>query len=373
MSGGRIEAGRQLERLFGVGTAGGLSDAELLGRFAAVDVDDEAAGAAFEAIVARHGPMVLRVCRRILRDAHAAEDAFQATFLVLARRARTLGERELLGNWLYGVALRTSRKARIAAARRTARDRMAAGRRPEAIVEPEADECAAEPSRVLHEEIGRLPGSYRAAVVACYLEGLTQAEAASRLRLAESTVRGRLARARKLLGQRLSRRGVAPAVGLLAVEGTAEASASCSSMAARLPEAIVRSMARDALYFARSAGPATRGAVVSNGARPRRRSVVHHVAPIIQDRRARGIDGRRRAWAYRRRGRRAGPARPRPLPLPTRGRRQSRHPPCPEIPPSRRNGRPGRRRGPGHPRPSTPTWRSALPARSSGRNRSRRT
>ena len=87
MNGGRIEAGRQLERLFGVGTVGGLSDAELLERFAAVD--DEAAGAAFEAIVERHGPMVLRVCRMVLRDAHAAEDAFQATFLVLARRART--------------------------------------------------------------------------------------------------------------------------------------------------------------------------------------------------------------------------------------------------------------------------------------------
>ena len=138
MSGGRIGAGRHLERLFGVGAVGGLSDAELLERFAAVD--DEAAGAAFEAIVARHGPMVLRVCRRILRDAHAAEDAFQATFLVLARRARTLGDRELLGNWLYGVALRTSRKARIAAARRVARDRVAAGRRSEAVVEPAPDD-----------------------------------------------------------------------------------------------------------------------------------------------------------------------------------------------------------------------------------------
>jgi RNA polymerase sigma-70 factor (ECF subfamily) len=263
MGGGRIEAGRQLERLFGVGMVGGVSDAELLGRFAAVDVDDEAAEAAFEAIVERHGPMVSRVCRMVLRDAHAAEDAFQATFLVLARRARALGERELLGNWLYGVALRTSRKARIAAARRVARDRTAAGRRSEAIVEPEADERGDELSRILHEEIGRLPRSYRAAVVACYLEGLTQAQAASRLRLAESTVRGRLARARKLLGHRLIRRGVAPAVGLVALEDAAEASASWSSAAARLPDAIVRSLARAALQFARSAGPATRGAVAS--------------------------------------------------------------------------------------------------------------
>ena len=115
--------------------------------------------------------------------------------------------------------------------------------------------------RILHEEIDRLPGSYRAAVVACYLEGLTQAQAARQLRLAESTVRGRLAQARKLLGNRLTRRGIAPAVGLVALENADEASAPFTTTAARLPHAIVRSLARDALHFARSAGPATRGAV----------------------------------------------------------------------------------------------------------------
>ena len=267
MNGGRIEAGRQLERLFGAGTIGGLSDAELLERFAAVD--DEAAGAAFEAIVERHGPMVLRVCRMVLRDPHAAEDAFQATFLVLARRARTIGDRGRLGNWLYGVAARTARKARIAAGRRSARDRAAACRRSEVIVESTSDEPGDELGRILHEEIDRLPGSYRAAVVACYLEGLTQAQAARELRTTETTVRGRLARARKLLGHRLTRRGVAPAVGLLALETAAEAGAgtgpsmAASSMAARLPDAIVRSVARHALQFARSAGPAMRRAVPS--------------------------------------------------------------------------------------------------------------
>ncbi len=194
MTGGRIGAGRQLERLFGIGTVGGLSDAELIERFAAVDVADEAAEAAFEAIVARHGPMILRVCRKFLHDAHAADDAFQATFLVLARRARTLGKREQLGNWLYGVALRISRKARISAARRVARDQIAAGRRSEAFMEPEPEERGEELSRILHEEIGRLPASYRTVVVTCYLHGLTQAQAASRLCLAETTVRGRLAR-----------------------------------------------------------------------------------------------------------------------------------------------------------------------------------
>ena len=123
--------------------------------------------------------------------------------------------------------------------------------------------AAWELGRILHEEIDRLPGSYRAAVVACYLEGLTQAQAAQSLRLAESTVRGRLARARKLLGNRLTRRGVAPAVGLVALENAAQASASVTTTAARLPHAIVRSLARDALHFARFAGPATRGAVTS--------------------------------------------------------------------------------------------------------------
>ena len=114
------DAGRQLDRLFRLGTVGGMTDSQLLEQF--VTGDDEAAALAFEAIVERHGPMVLRVCRSVLRDAHAAEDAFQATFLVLARRARTLGSRELLCNWLYGVAARTARKAKAIAARRRIRD-----------------------------------------------------------------------------------------------------------------------------------------------------------------------------------------------------------------------------------------------------------
>src|SRR5262249_55713760 len=142
MGGGQIEAGRQLERLFGAGTVGGLSDSELLGRFAAVDVDDEAGGGGVGGIVGGHGAVGFGGWRARLRDAHAAGEAFQATFLVLARRARTLGERERLGNWLYGVAARTARKARIAAARRIARERAAAGRRSDAVVDPEPAESA---------------------------------------------------------------------------------------------------------------------------------------------------------------------------------------------------------------------------------------
>jgi RNA polymerase sigma factor (sigma-70 family) len=256
MRGARTEADRQLERLFRAGTVGGLTDAQLLEQF--VVGDDEAAGVAFEAIVGRHGPMVLRVCRSVLRDAHAAEDAFQATFLVLARKARTLGERELLGNWLYGVATRTARKAKAAAARQLDRDHEAACRRSIAVDDRPRDEDRDELGSILHEEIGRLPSSYRAAVVVCYLEGMTQEQAARQLRLAESTVRGRLARARKLLAHRLTRRGVSLSTGLLALGTVADAATVAG--AARLTDATIQSLAGSALLFGKS-GKATGGAV----------------------------------------------------------------------------------------------------------------
>jgi RNA polymerase sigma factor (sigma-70 family) len=247
MSCGRTEAERQLERLFHLGTMAGLTDAQLLEQFVA---GDRRSATAFEAVVERHGPMVLRVCRKTLGDPHAAEDAFQATFLVLARRAATLSERELLGNWLYGVAMRTARKARRAAAHRVVRDRAAAYRWPMAVAEPSADESRDEMGRVLHEEIARLPSSYRTAVVVCYLEGQTQAQAARELQLAESTVRGRLARARKLLGQRLTRRGIVLSTGLLALETAKDA------VAAPLTRAAMESVARAALLFVRSSSAA---------------------------------------------------------------------------------------------------------------------
>lgn len=264
MRGGRIGTDRTLERLFEAGTSAGFSDAELLQRFvhagAGAGAGDRAAESAFEAIVERHGPMVLRVCRTILRDSHAAEAAFQATFLVLARRARAIGRRERLGNWLFGVASRTARKARVVSARRLNRDRAAAGLRPEAMIEPPSADGRDELARIVHEEIERLPVSYRDAVVACYLEGLTQEQAASRLRLTETTVRGRLARARKLLGARLARRGVAPAPGLAVLEIGADTS---TLTASPWSDAIVRSLARDAFHLARFPGSATGVAVTS--------------------------------------------------------------------------------------------------------------
>ena len=379
MNGGRIEAGRQLERLFEVGTVGGLSDAELLERFAAVD--DEAAGAAFEAIVERHGPMVLRVCRMVLRDAHAAEDAFQATFLVLARRARTLGERELLGNWLYGVAARTARKARIAAARRVARDRVAAGRRPEAIVEPASDERADELGRVLHEEIDRLPGSYRAAVVACYLEGLTQAQAAQAApaggehgprpaRPGAEAARKPADPPRRRTGRRTRSRWTMPprrASGPFADVGAATA--------ARLPDAIVRSVARDALHFARSAGPATRGAVPSTAHSladgvlstmwlPSLKTIALAAALAAV---GLGLTAAAAAALSRRsrdRGRTGSPRRSR-----SEAGGRAGIPPAPGVRCEAAEVVRGRRRRPGRPRPSTRTWRSARRARSSGRCR----
>jgi RNA polymerase sigma factor (sigma-70 family) len=233
-------ASRQLDRLFRLGTVGGMTDSQLLEQF--VSGDEGLAALAFEAIVDRHGPMVLRVCRMSLHDVHAAEDAFQATFLVLARKARQLGSRELLGNWLYGVAARTARKTRVIAARRHLHDRQAASWRTDAVEDRPRDQGQDDLERVLHEEIGRLPHSYRAAIVVCYLEGLSQAQAAHQLCVAESTVRGRLARARKLLGQRLMRRGIVPSTGLMALSNSADAGW-------RLPDAIARATARAALSF----------------------------------------------------------------------------------------------------------------------------
>ena len=192
---------RQIDQLFGAGTVAGLSDAQLLERFRTRR--DEAA---FVALVARHGPMVLAVCRGVLRDEHAAEDAFQATFLILVRKAeRALGRR---------VARRLASSGRLpgrgpgpgrCGPPPRAGEEGRGGGRPEGNAESEPDD---ELRALLHAEIGRLPDRLRLPVVLCDLEGLTRDQAAERLRWTEGTVRGRLARARTLLRQRLTRRGV---------------------------------------------------------------------------------------------------------------------------------------------------------------------
>jgi RNA polymerase sigma factor (sigma-70 family) len=181
----------------------GLTDAQLLERFLA-----RGEGVAFEAMVRRHGPMVLGVCRRVLTDPHDAEDAFQATFLVLVRRAASIVPRSHLGPWLYGVARRTALKARSSAARRRHIESEAG--RARHLTAP-TDPADADLRRLLDEEIGRLAEKYRSPLVLCLLEGRSRKEAAGLLGWTEGTLSGRLARAKALLSRRLRRRGVAPA------------------------------------------------------------------------------------------------------------------------------------------------------------------
>jgi RNA polymerase sigma factor (sigma-70 family) len=227
---------RDIRTLFHVGRIGSLGDAQLLELFLARR-GEEAAEDAFAAVVERHGPMVLRVCRRILPDENDAEDAFQVTFLVLARKARAIARRELLANWLYGVAVRTAKEVRKNAARLRARERPADGLDGAAISrEAEMDELRF----VIDDELSRLPESFRAPVVLCDLEGKTQKEAALLLGVPVGTVSSRVARGRKLLRRRLARRG-------LDVPGSGLAFAPLpGAMPSGVPPALVANTARAA-------------------------------------------------------------------------------------------------------------------------------
>jgi RNA polymerase sigma factor (sigma-70 family) len=186
----------------------GPTDGQLLNDY--VRRRDEAALAA---LVWRHGPMVWGVCRRALINYHDAEDAFQATFLVLVRRAASITAPELLANWLYGVAHQTALKARATAARRGARERQVAD-----VPEPAAADCdhCNDLRPLLDQELSRLPDRYRAVIVLCDLEGKTPQEAARHLGVPEGTIGSRLARARVLLARRLTGRGVILSAGALA-------------------------------------------------------------------------------------------------------------------------------------------------------------
>jgi RNA polymerase sigma factor (sigma-70 family) len=264
-----------VETLFAFGSMAGLTDAQLLDRFNSRR--DDRGEAAFAEIVARHGPMVLGVCRQILDDPHLADDAFQATFFILARRARAVSRSDWLGAWLHAVAVRTARCARGRRARRLRREEVVLGMlagsehadRPS--TPPDEAILARDQASVLHGEIAQLPDAFRLPVVLCYLEGLTVHEAASRLQVSHGTVRSRMARARERLRTRLMRRGiVAPAAALAAMLDTQPASAAVSTPLAALTT-------RAAAHFA---ADATGGASVSASAaalahRVRRSMLVH--------------------------------------------------------------------------------------------------
>jgi RNA polymerase sigma factor (sigma-70 family) len=199
-----------LQAIFEGGMVAGLTDGQLLERFASGRA--EAAEPAFAAPVSRHGPMVLGVCRGVLRDAHDSEDAFQAAFLTLARKAGSLRRPEPLGPWLHGVAYRVARRLRDTDARRRRHETEAAMSR--ATFSDRADGTDRRPEvsdavEVLHGEIARLPERYRAAVVLCDLQGQTQQEAGRRLGRPAGTISARLSRACERLRGRLTRRGLA--------------------------------------------------------------------------------------------------------------------------------------------------------------------
>jgi RNA polymerase sigma factor (sigma-70 family) len=235
-----------IRTLFEVGTVGSLTDGQLLEQF--TSRKDESAEAAFAALVARHGPMVLLLCRGVLSDAHDAEDAFQATFLVLAKKARSIRDPDLLGNWLYGVARRTAQKAKARRAERTGRTEREASMSSIAgcTIPAELGPIQCEESAVLHEEVDRLPHRLRVPIVLCYLEGLTHSEAARRLRWPIGTVRSRMARARGLLRTRLTRRG-------LAYAGVAIASERSRAAMAEVPHALAARATRSAFGLAAGA------------------------------------------------------------------------------------------------------------------------
>jgi RNA polymerase sigma factor (sigma-70 family) len=233
---------RKLRRSLSQSTEEGLTDCQLLERF--VTARDEAA---FEALLRRHGPMVLGVCRRILHNEADAEDAFQATFLVLVRKAASISPRGMVGNWLYGVAHSTALKARAMSSKRFAREREAAARRkPEAIAESREGLL-----EFLDQELKALSDKYRAAIVMCELEGMSIQEAAQQLGCPPGTLGSRLARGRTLLSRRLASRGVTLSGAMIAMV------VSQHTTAAGVPLLLMNSTLQAAMQFAAGQAAAT--------------------------------------------------------------------------------------------------------------------
>jgi RNA polymerase sigma factor (sigma-70 family) len=231
---------RHLRRVALLPRADGPSDADLLESF--LSRRDEAA---FEALLRRHGPMVLGVCRRVLGNRHDAEDAFQATFLVLVRKGTTIRPRELVGNWLWGVAYRTALKARaMNTKRRTKEWEAQLAEKPRAPVNGALEAMLGR----LDEALGRLPEKYRVPLVLCELEGRSRKEVARTLGLPEGTLSWRLAQAKKMLAKKLAQHGATLSAGAVAVvlsQGAASAALSAS---------LLKSTAKAGLHLAAGRG-----------------------------------------------------------------------------------------------------------------------
>jgi RNA polymerase sigma factor (sigma-70 family) len=240
MAGESVRAGvlTQLGTILRFGVVGDLSDSQLLHRF--LNGRDGAEQAAFSALVERHGPMVLSVCRQVLGNSHDSQDAFQATFLVMAQKAASVQNGDSLASWLHGIALRVATRARADEARRRMHERRCATMKEK---ERDNEGVRSEPCPELHEEIARLPQRYREPVVLCYLEGLSSEQAAVRIGCAPGTIWSRLSRARERLRGRLVRRGVAVPAAVLSVGLMPPASAA-------LPATLLEVTVRASLGFA---------------------------------------------------------------------------------------------------------------------------
>ncbi len=228
-----VEYIRQIARR---GPAAELTDGQLLERFIA-QRDEEA----FSALVQRHGPLVLTVCRRVLNNSHDVEDAFQATFLVLVRKAGSIAKRQSVASWLHGVAHRTALRAKIGMTRRQTLESQ--------VQRPAAPDCMQEVilqdlRLMLDEEVRRLPERYRLPFVLCYMEGKTNEEAAVVLGCPKGTILSRLSRAREKLRRRLTRRGLGLSAGLIATM------LSQSAVSAAVPQALAVSTIKAAMAFA---------------------------------------------------------------------------------------------------------------------------
>jgi cyanophycinase len=215
---------------------GDRTDGQLLDDFTATGDH-----AAFEALVRRHGPLVLSVCRSVLGNEHDSEDAFQATFLVLVKKAQSISKRESVRSWLYGVAHRVAVRARMASAKRSRNERQIPSM---TFSDPSADSARQEIGRLLHEEVLRLPERYRLPVLLCCLEGKSRQDAARELGWTEQAVKGRLERGRKRLHAQLARRGLTLPAALVAMELTRSVVPAC------VPLPLVAATTRAAALYA---------------------------------------------------------------------------------------------------------------------------